>query len=336
MNRLTKQQYAAKVISKKRLSQDINNIKTLKNEIKVLRNLTNTPHTLKLYEVHETGGSIYLLSPYFSGGEILDFDDESERPLTNLEEARAILFSILKTIWNINKLGIVHRDVKPENIMIENSTESLKQKKIISVEEEELFNKEDVLCGYEEELFEFYEQNLKIIDFGISTTKDSKFINPYCGTPGFMAPELFNDYDLDHFKKNILTNKIDVYSIGAIFFYLQFGEYPFSIEKVENMIEKNTRNSFKKLKLKNQVFEKKNPEAYELLMGMLETDFEKRLSVEDCINHEFFRKYPKKFLNECDGKSGKKFMDQMFEQSPTDVVERVGEKKTCNLRRFVR
>lgn len=53
--------------------------------------------------------------------------------------------------------GIMHRDIKPGNILIN-------------------------------------EQNykIKIIDFGFATYKNVEFLFPMCGTPGYVAPEIFN------------------------------------------------------------------------------------------------------------------------------------------------
>ena len=80
--------------------------------------------------------------------------------------------------------GIMHRDLKPKNIMFKgkNSTE-----------------------------------NLKIVDFGLATNcKLEKFLFPKCGSPGYAAPEIVNLSD------NIYRyDKIgDIFSVGSIFYKL--------------------------------------------------------------------------------------------------------------------
>lgn len=55
---------------------------------------------------------------------------------------------------------------------------------------------------------------IKIADFGLSVKLDnpSQIANTACGTPGYLAPELWN--------KTGYTNKIDMYSAGVILYAL--------------------------------------------------------------------------------------------------------------------
>lgn len=85
--------------------------------------------------------------------------------------------------------GIAHRDIKPENILICNSDD----------EDEEVI--------------------IKIIDFGFATK--SKKTDLQCGTPNFMAPELFIKFEKhDPFKT-------DIWALGVTLFYLCESRHPF-------------------------------------------------------------------------------------------------------------
>lgn len=68
--------------------------------------------------------------------------------------------------------GIVHRDIKPSNVIYDEETEKV-----------------------------------KLVDFGLSSSKkeDLKY---FCGTPGFIAPEIYYERDL-----NCFGSKIDIFSL---------------------------------------------------------------------------------------------------------------------------
>ena len=92
-------------------------------------------------------------------------------------EAIYITKSILKAIFEINKINFIHRDIKPENIIF---TKNKDNKKI-----------------------------WKLIDFGLCTLKTDKFLmKDKSGTVKYLAPELIIGKPYNE--------KIDVFSIGII------------------------------------------------------------------------------------------------------------------------
>lgn len=60
---------------------------------------------------------------------------------------------------------------------------------------------------------------VKLIDFGFATTVAKG--ETHCGTPNYMAPELF--------QKKVIYNtfKVDVWALGILLYYLYEGCYPF-------------------------------------------------------------------------------------------------------------
>jgi serine/threonine protein kinase len=78
-------------------------------------------------------------------------------------------------------MGVVHRDIKPENMVFQ--------------------------C--EEDY-----SSLKIIDFGLAIYEAEKHKLCLCGTPGYIAPEVFGQ------TSDVFTTKFDLFSAGAIFFKL--------------------------------------------------------------------------------------------------------------------
>lgn len=71
---------------------------------------------------------------------------------------------------------------------------------------------------------------LKIADFGESSPlngwEGSGFLTTYCGTPGYMAPELYRNENLED-KEAYNGEKIDIYACGIIIMEMLLGRHPF-------------------------------------------------------------------------------------------------------------
>lgn len=108
------------------------------------------------------------------------------------DQVRIVMEQILLTLDFFHQKGIVHRDIKLDNILIN------------KVEQAEL--------------------NVKIADFGMATIVNSKNKNVpllmKCGTPGYVAPEILRNEGYDY--------KVDIFSTGSLFFNLLTGLYLFS------------------------------------------------------------------------------------------------------------
>lgn len=75
------------------------------------------PHVTKLYEVIATESSIWLVTELCSGGELFDYLAEKGR-LTE-EEARTIFGQLCLAVGYIHEKGVVHRDLKLENVLLD-------------------------------------------------------------------------------------------------------------------------------------------------------------------------------------------------------------------------
>ncbi len=128
--------------------------KRLIQEIDISRRVTH-PNVGKLIGVYESDTCIALVSEYISGGTLLDRLQTKGK----LEEgnAREIAISLLHGIAHLHEIGVIHRDIKLENVLIDDRTDG----HLSSV----------------------------IIDFGLATyAKEDR--GTICGTPGYVAPEL--------------------------------------------------------------------------------------------------------------------------------------------------
>ncbi|EJD08478.1 Pkinase-domain-containing protein [Fomitiporia mediterranea MF3/22] len=111
------------------------------------------PHVCKLYEVIATESTIWLVTELCSGGELFDYLAEKGR--LSEEESRAIFGQLCLAVGYIHEKGVVHRDLKLENVLL------------------------DERC------------RIKLGDFGFTREFErGSLLDTYCGTTGYAAPEM--------------------------------------------------------------------------------------------------------------------------------------------------
>ena len=150
----SREKRAVKVISKKLLSKDDISKKTVLNEVEILRSLDH-PCILRIFEYFEDKFSYYIVMEYCPGGDLFE-KMESVKKFTE-EQAAKIMQQVFSVLFYMHTKGIIHRDIKLENILI--------------VDEESLM--------------------IKVIDFNIAVFNKTKSkLSKMTGTPSYMAPEV--------------------------------------------------------------------------------------------------------------------------------------------------
>jgi serine/threonine protein kinase len=167
-------------------------------EIEILK-FCQHKNIVQLIDYFETLEEIIIVLKYIKGNTLGNFLKEKNFNLNEMEVAN-IIYQIAQGLEYLQKFGIVHRDIKPDNIMI---SKKEKDSNII----------------------------IKIMDFGFSriVSKEEKLMEGF-GTLYYAAPELIQNlpYNLE----------IDIWSLGVIIYYIFTGCYPFS-GKTEDEIEEN-------------------------------------------------------------------------------------------------
>ena len=142
---------AIKIIDKTKLDESTS--KKLFREVRIMR-LLNHKNIVKLYEVIDTPDELYLVMEYLSGGEIFDFLVAHGR--MKEKDARKYFRQILSAVGYCHKMHIIHRDLKAENLLLDEN------------------------------------MNVKVADFGFSNQfSPGEKLNTWCGSPPYAAPELF-------------------------------------------------------------------------------------------------------------------------------------------------
>ena len=309
--------YAVKQTSKKNGSALMNmaeeNILTAKNEINILLKLNNQNNNdciPKIYDYYEDANDIWFsfekggvsisglsfkIKGEFEKGERIYFIQKGKFLLSlfsTISQFKYLLKSLLLGIDYINKKGIIHSDIKPENILIEYKGDSNENN--------------------------FKITSIKIIDYG-SALNVSNTTTVSSNTPEYLCPEITtgNKKFIKELKNNNskYINCIDIWSLGITILELCLCCPIWMSYKTKIIINGKTYHStglfgcrgreankiYQKQvelhkginkKLKNSMlylFDQYDRENFiDLLKKMLELDYKKRITCQDAVNHPFF------------------------------------------------
>ena len=119
--------------------------------------------------------------------------------------------------------------------------------------------------------------SLKLIDFGLSIPRNAGKEKYRCGTPYYMAPEMING---KYYYKS------DMWSIGVILFIMVTGSFPFNGPTRTEVFEQISKGKYNKKKLNKQ---KCSNELKDLIKKALIIDPSQRISIEEALQHEWFK-----------------------------------------------
>ena len=137
-------------------------------------------------DLFESSNHYYIVLEYMQGKDLFDYIAKRSYQLPE-ERAKVVIFQVLQGVRYLHRFGIVHRDLKLENIMMSNATDRAVP---------------------------------KIVDFGLSKIigPNETATEPF-GTLGYVAPEVL--------KKQPYSYSCDMWGIGCILYALISGSLPF-------------------------------------------------------------------------------------------------------------
>ena len=183
VNKKTKEKVAIKIIDKEKMIA-YQNIERIKREFSIIKELDHI-NIIKTYSITEDPKKFYIIMEYCEKGELFNYIIKNKRLKEN--EASFFFYQIINGIEYIHSKNIVHRDMKPENILL---------------------NKDNLI---------------KIIDFGLSNYyNENMLLSTLCGSPSYSSPELLSGEKYNGFSVDIWSIGVTLYAM--IYGCLPFGD----------------------------------------------------------------------------------------------------------------
>ncbi|XP_029328656.1 ribosomal protein S6 kinase alpha-4 isoform X2 [Mus caroli] len=181
-----------KVLRKAALVQRAKTQEHTRTERSVLELVRQAPFLVTLHYAFQTDAKLHLILDYVSGGEM--FTHLYQRQYFKEAEVRVYGGEIVLALEHLHKLGIIYRDLKLENVLLDS------------------------------------EGHIVLTDFGLSKeflTEEKERTFSFCGTIEYMAPEIIRS-KAGHGKA------VDWWSLGILLFELLTGASPFTLEGERN------------------------------------------------------------------------------------------------------
>ncbi|CAD8160885.1 unnamed protein product [Paramecium octaurelia] len=226
-------------------SASISRLGQLKQEADILSLLKEHEHQniIKLEEIVTDNECVSITLENCQGGDLLKLLNKK----ANKIDVPLFMKNLLSGLKHLHELNIVHRDIKLQNILFLDTQNG---------------------------------NSLKIADFGLSCFKQQiPYYNPRCGTPGYTAPEVFD-------QQCTYDEKVDIYSAGIILYNMLTRKNPFGNSKnVQDIIKRNISGQYDETHLVNVKIN--NPLGYDLLIKMLQKVPRNRPSASECLQHPY-------------------------------------------------
>ncbi|CAG9321264.1 unnamed protein product [Blepharisma stoltei] len=187
---LIKQEYAVKSLIKAMIEDKMN---VIHRELEILLSVDH-PNIVKFFYAYEDPKFIHIVTEYCSGGDLLS--KLCEVGTFSETETAIIIKNLLGALNYLHSMGICHRDIKLDNILLA-SEGSL--------------------------------SDIKLIDFDFAKRIDTSLLdmNTVVGTLHFIAPEVFD---------RICGTPADIWSLGIVMYVLLVGKPPFRAESESEIL----------------------------------------------------------------------------------------------------
>ncbi len=167
------------------------------------------PNIVRLHDFIITEESHYLVMEYVDGKNLLDYMNTVTGPLP-MQNVALLFNEVLSALSYVHDKKLVHLDIKPSNIMLSTNN------------------------------------NVKLVDFGITLDKNNQNKEKMMGSPAYMSPEQILEEEIDH--------QSDIYSAGIAMYELIMGKLPFQkCETREELFEAIKNNEMPEIQANNML-----------------------------------------------------------------------------------
>lgn len=180
----TNERFAIKIINKR--AYDRREMQFIMREVKIMMHVAHQ-NIVNTFDIFDSLRNLFLVIEYMDGGEL--FDIIADQGHLSEQRASQVMRDIINGVDYLHDMGIVHCDIKPENILCKSRQWPFQVK----------------LCDFG--LANFYDRN------------DNRAMTAMIGTPGYVAPEVI--------KREPYGPPIDMWACGVVLYVMLSGRMPF-------------------------------------------------------------------------------------------------------------
>jgi len=248
-----KQHFALKAVLMSTLEEDEEAVEALVQETTTLRRAyaAASKHVPKLHEVVQTPETLYVVMDQVRGCELFEMLDQGA---LSESSARRLTAQLLSALTGLHRQNVVHRDVKPENLMVSDVDDPTK-------------------C------------RLVMIDFGYAAWEEAAAggLTELAGSPEYAAPEVLAWLE-GHGEP--YGKSCDIWSVGVTAYVLLIGELPFDFGS-DSDLEAHVRNT--PPKFSQPIWQDESmAAARDFVTKCMEIDRTKRPTAAQALKHPWF------------------------------------------------
>lgn len=244
-DKVTEEDLALKVIEKSTVFESSDSYRHALDERIVIEMASNHPFILDMRYSFQNSQRLFLVTEYCGGGDLFEYLNRRSRPMDEAK-ARHVMAEILLAIEHIHSLGVVYRDLKLENVLLD-------------------------VAGH-----------IRMADFGLSkllteiksaspssasrsdpkTQMSLQKTKTFCGTREYVSPEMLSNAPYD--------TSVDLWAFGVLLYEILCGRTPFYSDERGEIYDRIEKADVWYPKDMSQ-------NVQDLLKGLLQRDVRKRL-----------------------------------------------------------
>jgi serine/threonine protein kinase len=263
-------------VAVKKISKKYTNTEGFERELQTLLKIKQSgghPHICSLHQCFDDDTHYYLILDYISGGEM--FTHLIRNGAYSEAVSARLVREVASALAFLHGIGVVHADLKPENIMLSISAGSDDSSNAV----------------------------VKLVDFGSAEVLKSNNsggeqvastapASDFTLTPAYAPPEVLNKTTSAEDGGNKVESSMDMWALGIILYIMLVGMHPFdpngkaSDEEIESYIKDEKRMP----SIRNSYYTRHlSSSAVELIEGLMNRDPNKRMTAEQMLEHPWVR-----------------------------------------------
>ncbi|KAF4315493.1 hypothetical protein BBO99_00009320 [Phytophthora kernoviae] len=223
--------------------------------LKLVKTLGGHKSIIDLRDVYVEGRKVFLVTELARGGEL--FEQIAAYGSLSETNAKNVTHEIASALGFLHRNGLVHKDVKPENILFSaRVTDSNAQRK-----------------GSRHENISL----VKLADFGSAGPAGSADNFEEIGTAAYLPPELLTS--------GVCTSACDMWALGCVLYIMLSGSHPFDLDGMTPDSEVEHRIKNEPITFAYSAWDHVSPEAKDLVSRLLTKDPAMRLTADQMLLH---------------------------------------------------